>query len=176
VIDVVRIGWLTLAFMMLLSRVVFQVHGAAWMRAFLDGWQRGGVKRVWGAIALTYALFLCVVALPRLGDLRTLDVVLFFALLAILLADGAVNVLPAGFETFKDRMQRAWVSWRAGSGREGDHYLFTTVNVLLGIAAAGAAALVIAYRPASAALVAISIGAAVVLTVALMGASAPRGS
>jgi hypothetical protein len=174
-VDLIRVGWLTLAFMMLLSRVIFQVHGAEWMRAFLVRWQRGGVKRVWGAIALAYGIFLCVTALPRLGDVRPLDSVLLVALLVVLLADGLVNVLPAGFETFKDRLQQAWVARRRGSGREGDRYLFATVNALLALAAAGAAALVIAYRPIPAAVLVISVLAAVVLTVVLIGAAAPSG-
>ena len=175
VVDAMRVGWLTLAFMMLLSRIVFQVHGAEWMRAFLVRWQHGGVKRAWGAIALAYGVFLCVTGLPKLGTLRAFDVALLVVLLAVLLADGLVNVLPAGFETFKDRLQRAWVSRRRGTGKEGDRYLFATVNALLAIAAAGAAAVVIAYRPISAALVGIAAATAVVLTVVLIGAASPEG-
>jgi hypothetical protein len=80
-IDAVRAGWLTLAFMMLLSRVVFQAKGAEWMRGFLDGWQRGGVKRLWGVAALAFAGFLVAGAPSAAGELGTVDAVLLVALL-----------------------------------------------------------------------------------------------
>jgi hypothetical protein len=175
VVDAMRVGWLTLAFMMLLSRVIFQAHGAEWMRAFLVRWQRGGVKRVWGGIGLAYGAFLCITGLPKLGSVRAFEVALFVVLLVVLFADGLVNVLPAGFETFKDRMQQAWVSRQRTTGRAGDRYLFATVNALLALAAAGAAAVVIAYRPISAAVIAIAVASAVLLTVVLIGAVAPGG-
>jgi hypothetical protein len=44
--------------MMLLSRIAFQLAGARRMRDFLDGWQRGSVKRVWGLATLAFAAFL----------------------------------------------------------------------------------------------------------------------
>ncbi len=52
VVELMRAAWLTLAFMMLLSRLVFQAAGAVRMRAFLDAWQGGAVKRAWGCAAL----------------------------------------------------------------------------------------------------------------------------
>ena len=171
VVDVMRAGWLTLAFMMLLSRAAFQLAGPVWMRSFLDGWKRGGVKRVWGATALAYAIFLAIVAASKLGDLSAGDCALLGALLLVLVGDGLVNVLPAGFDTFKDRVQRAWVARRAGTGKEGDRYLFATVNALLALAAAAVAAVVIAYRPIDARLVALAAAIAAVLTAALVVAS-----
>ncbi len=44
-VDAMRIAWLTLAFMMLLSRAAFQAAGPLRMRSFLDSWQAGRVKR-----------------------------------------------------------------------------------------------------------------------------------
>ena len=166
-----RGGWLTLAFMMLLSRIIFQAAGPARMRAFLDGWQSGGVKRVWGAATLCFALFLVVLAASDFGRLSSFDVLLLVALLVVLVADGLVNVLPAGFETFKDRLQRAWVARHRGSGREGDRHLFATINALLALASAAVAAVVLAYRGFDTAMLAIAVAIALVLTPALLGAS-----
>ena len=146
-IEVVRGGWLTLAFMMLVSRVVFQAAGPTRMRAFLDGWQGGSVKRVWGAASLCYAALLAVAGASTFGQLSGFDRVLLAALLLVLTADGVVNVLPGGFETFKDRLQQAWVARQRATGREGDRYLFATVNALLALASAAVAAVVLFYRP-----------------------------
>ena len=165
--ELVRFGWLTLAFMMLLSRLVFQARGPAWMRAFLDGWQVGGVKRLWGVVTLAFALVLVAGALLYDG-LSGLDIVLLVALAVVLVADGSVNVLPAGFETFKDRMQRAWV---ARTGRTGDRGLFGTVNLLLAAGSVAVVALVLLYRPVEWATVAWAGVAAVVLTAVLITAS-----
>jgi len=170
-VDTMRGGWLTLAFMMLLSRIAFQAAGPLRMRSFLDGWQSGGVKRVWGGATLCFAVFLLAAAVSAAGDLSALDLVLLVALLAVLVADGFVNVLPSGFETFKDRLQEAWVARRRGTGREGDRYLFTTVNALLAAAAVAAAGVVIAYRPIDASLVVVAALLAFVLTAVLVGAS-----
>lgn len=171
VVDAVRFGWLTLAFMMLCSRLVFQALGPAGMRSFLDGWQRGGVKRLWGTLSLAFAAFLVAGAASAHDGLGTFDLVLLVVLVGILVADGLVNVLPSGFTTFKDRMQRAWVSRHRGSGREGDRYLFGTVNAFLAIAALTAAVVVIAYRPIAAGLVVLSAALAVSLTAPLIGLS-----
>jgi hypothetical protein len=180
VVDGMRAGWLTLAFMMLLSRVVFQAAGAARMRAFLDGWQRGGVKRIWGATTLAFALFLVAAAIAAPAELRTTDAIFLAALLGVLVADGLVNALPAGFETFKDRLQRAWISRTRGTRRGTDSYLFATVNALLAAASMGVAATVILYRPIRVELITIAAGAAIVLTAALISASVftapPRNS
>jgi hypothetical protein len=168
VVEAVRAGWLTLSFMMLLSRVVFQVAGPVRMRAFLDGWQSGSVKRLWGVLGLLYALFIVAAGLSVQGGLTTLDIVLLVVLVLVLLADGLVNVMPAGFETFKQRLQRAWVRRQRTTGREGDRYLFGTVNALLALASLGMATLVLLYRPIEAETVTIAAGLAVVLTTALI--------
>jgi hypothetical protein len=151
-VALVRTGWLVLTFAMLFSRFLFQARGAEWMRAFLDEWQEGRAKRAWGAVALAYAALVAVGALTLDGDLDTLEWILLGLLLAVLLADGLVNVLPAGFRTFKDSVQEAWVR-RRGTG---DDRLFLAGNVALGFAAAAMAAVVIAYEPIAPATVAIS--------------------
>jgi hypothetical protein len=168
-IEAVRGGWLTLCFMMLLSRVVFQAQGAERMRAFLTGWQQGGVKRVWGSLTLAYAGVLAIAAASSIGKFGAFDLALLAALWAVLLADGSVNVLPAGFETFKDRMQAAWV--RRNPDRADDRHLFGTVNALLALASAGAAAVVLAYRPVEWPTVAAAAAVAVTLTGGLIFAS-----
>ena len=164
-----RGGWIVLTCLMLFSRVVFQAVGAERMRAFLNDWQDGGVKQLWGATSLLFAVVLAAGALTTDGGLRTLDWILLAALLAVLAADGLVNVLPAGFRTFKDRMQSAWVSRHRGTGREGDRHLFGTVNALLAVAAGSALALVIGYRPVELWAVALAAAIALVLLAALIG-------
>jgi hypothetical protein len=170
-VELARGGWLTLALMMLLSRVVFQVHGVVWMRAFLDRWQTGGVKRIWGAVSLVYATLLVAGLAVHHGPLTAGDDLVLATLLAVLAADGAVNVLPAGFTTFKDRLQRAWVARTRGTGREGDRHLFGTVNALLAAGAAGVAAAVLLYRPPNAVTCSAAAAAAALLTATLIGAS-----
>jgi hypothetical protein len=170
VVDATRAAWLTLALMMLLSRIVFQAAGPRRMRAFLDGWQSGSVKRVWGLAALAFAVFLALSAATARGGFGAFDVVLLGTLITVLAADGAVNALPSGFETFKDRLQKAWVR-RAGPGREGDAHLFATVNAVLAAASLAVAAVVLAYRPIHATPVVAAVVAAVVLTPALIAAS-----
>lgn len=168
-IGLVRGGWLVLTFAMLFSRFLFQARGAAWMRAFLDEWQEGAAKRAWGAVALAYAAVVVVGALTLEGDLSTLEWILLGLLLAVLLADGLVNVLPAGFRTFKDSVQEAWVRRRgAGTAAAGDERLFLAGNVALGVAAAATAAVVIAYEPISPWLVLGAAAGALVLIAALV--------
>jgi hypothetical protein len=171
VMDVTRVGWLVLAFMMIISRVVFQAAGPAWMRAFLDGWQTGRVKRVWGAASLTFVALLTGAAVSGDRSFSTFDAVLAVMLVVVLLADGLVNVLPAGFTTFKSRLQDAWVRRNRGTGREGDPYLFGVVNALLAVGSIAMAVVVIAYKPIDLALVAGAVGIAVVVTVTLVWAS-----
>jgi hypothetical protein len=169
-VDLVRVGWLTLTFAMLLSRFLFQAAGPARMRAFLDEWQAGRAKRAWGAAALTYAGVIVVGALTVEGDLSGLEWVLLGLLLAVLLADGLVNVLPAGFRTFKDSVQEAWVRRRgAGTEAAGDARLFAVGNLALGLAAAAMAALVIAYAPIALSTVAIALALSMLLIAALVG-------
>lgn len=174
VIELMRGGWIVLTCLMLLSRIAFQLVGAVRMRAFLNEWQAGGVKRLWGAASLAFAGVLLAGAVTVKGDLRALDWILLVALLAVLVADGLVNVLPAGFRTFKDRMQSAWVARNRNTGREGDRHLFGTVNALLALAAGAALAVVLTYRPAEPRTVALSVPTAVVLLVLLVGPTLRR--
>ena len=164
-VDLVRLGWLTLTFAMLLSRFVFQAAGPVRMRAFLDQWQEGRLKRWWGAVTLAYALVLAVGALSHDGDLTALEWALLVLLLGVLVADGLVNVLPAGFRTFKDSVQEAWTRRRRG----GDDRLFLAGNIALGLAAAAMAALVIAYEPIEVTTIALALGLSVLLIAALVG-------
>lgn len=168
-IALVRGGWIVLACLMLLSRLVFTVVGAVRMRAFLDAWQTGGTRRIWGAASLAFAAVLAAGALAVEGDLRALDWILLGALLAVLVADGLVNVLPAGFREFKDRLQAAWVARTRGSGREGDSHLFGTVNALLALGSAGVLVLVLAYRPFEPWAVAATVALSLVLLAGLVG-------
>lgn len=140
-IELMRGGWIVLACLMLSSRVIFQAVGAVRMRAFLNEWQDGTTKRLWGAASL---------------------------LLAVLLADGLVNVLPAGFRTFKDRMQAAWVARARGTGREGDRHLFGTVNALLAAGSVAVLAVVLGYRPVQPATVAVAVAVAAVTLAVLV--------
>ena len=168
-IGLVRGGWLVLTFAMLFSRFLFQARGAAWMRAFLDEWQEGRAKRVWGAVALAFAALVVIGALTLEGRLSTFEWILLALLLGVLVADGLVNVLPAGFRTFKDSVQEAWVRRRgAGTAAAGDERLFLAGNVALGVAAAAMAAVVIAYEPISPWLVAAAAAGALVLIAALV--------
>src|SRR2546425_63354 len=155
--------------MMLISRVVFQAQGPERMRAFLNGWQQGGVKRVWGGATLAYAVFLAVTVAFAVDSFSAFDLALLAALWAVLLADGSVNVLPAGFETFKDRMQAAWV--RRNPDRAGDRHLFGTVNAVLALLAGGAAAVVLLYRPVNWWTVCAAAAVAALLTASLISAA-----
>jgi hypothetical protein len=171
VVEMARAAWLTLAFMMLLSRVIFQAAGAERMRAFLDGWQRGRVKRVWGAATVSFAAFLAAGAASARGSFEALDITLVATLVTVLGLDGLVNVLPTGFETFKDRLQHAWLRRAGGTSWEGDSRLFGTVNALLAAASAGVAAAVTVYRPIATQTVLVAVVAATVLTCGLIIAS-----
>jgi len=156
-----RGGWIVLACLMLFSRAVFQAAGDERMRAFLNEWQDGRVKRTWGAASLLFAALLAAGALTASGGLRTLDWILLGALLAVLVADGLVNILPTGFRTFKERLQTAWVAQHRGTGRENDRHLFGTVNALLAIGSLTTLAVVIGYRPVELWAVALAVAIAV---------------
>jgi hypothetical protein len=164
-----RGGWIVLACLMLFSRVVFQAVGPERMRGFMNDWQDGRVKRIWGATSLLFAAVLAGGALTAGRGLDTLDWILLGVLLVILVADGLVNILPAGFRTFKDRMQAAWVARHEGTGREGDRHLFGTVNALLALAAVAALAVVIGYRPVEPWAVALAVVIALVLLLLMTG-------
>jgi hypothetical protein len=167
VVAAMRAGWLALTGMMLLSRVVFQAAGAERMRAFLDGWKEGTTRRWWGACSLLFAAALVAGAIAT--GVGGFDLVLLVLLVAVLVADGLVNVLPAGFRTFKDEVQERWVRRHAGTTRAGDAHLFGTVNLLLAVAAGAVAAVVVAYAPIRAGTVAAGVVAALLLTPLLLG-------
>jgi hypothetical protein len=166
-----RVGWLTLAFMMLLSRIAFQAAGPARMRAFLNRWQRGRAKRAWGAASLGFAAFVLATVVVAGGGLTAFETVLLAGLLSVLVADGLVNVLPRGFGAFKERLQREWVTRHEGTGRESDRHLFGTVNAALAVASAAVAALVALYRPIAAGAVALAAVLALVLTAVLIAST-----
>lgn len=170
VVVAMRGGWLTLCFMMLASRVLFQAAGPARMRQFLERWASSRVKRAWGAASLAFAALLAAAAAPLADELETLDLVLLAGLVLLLLADGLVNVLPAGFHTFKDSVQKRWVQRHAGTGRAGDRDLFAVGNAVLALLAGGAAALVALYRPLAPGLLVLALALTAVLTPILLGA------
>jgi hypothetical protein len=174
VVEVARGAWLTLALMMLFSRLAFQAAGPVRMRAFLDRWQSGSTRRAWGTVSIAFALVLAVLSVPSLGDLGTNDLVVLGSVLVVLLADGSLNVLPSGFETFKSRLQERWVARHRGTGRTGDRHLFATVNAFLAAASISVAAFVLAYREIVWETVIVAAVLAVVLTSVLIGASSRR--
>lgn len=167
-IELMRGGWIVLACLMLFSRVIFQAVGAVRMRAFLNDWQDGTTKRLWGAASLLFALVLAAGALSVGDELDGRDWILFGLLLAVLLADGLVNILPAGFRTFKDRMQAAWVARHRGTGREGDRHLFGTVNALLAAGSVAVLAVVLAYRPVEPWTVVLAVAIAIAMLAVLL--------
>jgi hypothetical protein len=174
VVAAMRAGWLALTGMMLLSRAVFQAAGAERMRAFLDTWKDGTTRRCWGACTLLFAAVLVAgSAATRVGGF---DLLLLGVLVAVLVSDGLVNVLPAGFRTFKDSVQERCVRRHAGTERAADRHLFGTVNLLLALAAAAMAALVVAYAPIAAGTVVVGVGAALVLTPLLLGLAVREGA
>ena len=163
-VELMRGGWIVLACLMLFSRVIFQAVGAVRMRAFLNEWQDGTAKRLWGAASLIFAAVLAAGALSAGDGPEASDWILLGLLLAVLLADGLVNVLPAGFRTFKDRMQEAWVARHRGTGRERDRHLFGTINALLAAGSVAVLAVVLSYRPVEP----WTIGLAVAISIAVL--------
>ena len=168
VVIAMRGGWLTLCFMMLLSRVLFQVAGPVRMRRFLDQWARSRVKRVWGALSLAYAALLMAGAVASVGGLTVLDLVLLGALVVVLVADGLVNAMPAGFTTFKDSVQQRWVRRNRNTEQTGDRDLFSIGNLVLALLAGGTATLVALYRPLEPELLWVALALTALLTPALL--------
>jgi hypothetical protein len=173
-VPTVRAVWLVLTGMMLVSRVLFQAAGAARMRSFLDVWKVGRVRQCWGAVSLALAATVVVLLVRDRRDLDAIDWMLALLLVAILVADGSVNVLPSGFTTFKDRVQSAWVK-RNRDARAGDSRMFGVVNLGLAIAAATMFAFAVLYRSASVELVAGATAAAVIVTPLLVGLALAEG-
>jgi hypothetical protein len=174
-IPTIRGLWLLLTGMMLVSRVLFQAAGAPRMRRFLDVWKVGRVRQYWGAVSLVLAVIVVTLIVRDRDLLDARDWALGSLLVAVLVADGAVNVLPSGFDTFKDRVQAAWVRRNAGTTRADDSHLFGVVNLGLAIAAGAMFAFVTFYRPASALLLVGAVAAAAVLTPLLVGLGLAEG-
>ena len=169
VVAAMRVGWLTLCFLMLISRVLFQAAGAARMRGFLELWAASRVKRAWGVVSLAFAAVLVASSVRVAGELGRFDLLLLGALVLVLVADGLVNVLPAGFHTFKDSVQERWVRRHAGSERAGDRDLFAVGNLILAVLAGAAAAAVALYRPLETGSLLLALGLAAGLTPLLLG-------
>lgn len=164
---VVRTAWLTLCGMMLVSRVVFARRGPAGTRAFLDLWRVSPVRRAWGVTALTLAGGVVVVLLgDRAGSGRA-DRLVAWSLVATLVADGALNVTPSGFTTFKDTVQQRWVAAHP-DGAGDDRSLFAFGNAVLGIASVATASGVARYRPLPRWCAALATTAAAIVTPALV--------
>jgi hypothetical protein len=171
-IATMRFLWLLLTGMMLVSRALFQTAGPVRMRSFLDLWKVGRVRQAWGGLSLGSAVLVAGLAWVDHATLDWRDTMLVVLLVAVLLADGTVNALPAGFTTFKDRVQAQWVRRHAGTGREGDRHLFGVVNLGLALAAGAMAAVVILYRPVSGRLLLWASLTAVTLTPAMVALAA----
>lgn len=174
-VDLARAGWLTLVVMMLLSRVLFQFVGADEMRRFLKHWASSRTKRIWGVVALAYAAAVIGTSAFSDSDLSFSDSLVCGSLVLVLVVDGTVNVLPAGFQTFKDSVQAAWVGRMGERGRGGDEDLFTTINAALAVASLAAGAIVVLYSAIDVWIPITAVAGGVLLTfILLLGASAER--
>jgi hypothetical protein len=171
VVDLLRFGWLTLAGMMGLSRIAFQVAGPVRMRAFLDGWKQSRTKRVWGAILATFGLVLMGKAAVSMRSLSLADRLLFALFEIVALGDSLLNLLPGSFSRFKEELQNQWVRRQPDASRHSDRELFGTVNLLLGLASALVAGLVACYRPRAPHLLPLASVTACLLTGALIAAA-----
>ena len=171
VVTAVRVGWLTLTGMMLVSRIAFQWAGPVRMRAFLDRWKRSTTKRWWGLSALVCGIGVLMAGGFVWSELGTADVVLFVSLVGVLVGDGLLNALPGSFGEFKVRMQDAWVRRQRDPSKRDDRALFGTVNLLLGCTSLLVAALVVLYRPIAVETVGFSLLLAVLLTGILITAA-----
>lgn len=174
VVLVIRVSWLVLCGMMLFSRFVFQAAGPVWMRAFLETWKTSVTHRAWGWAAFLFGVGLAATVVGDWGAFNSLDRALAVGLVAILAADGLLNLFPAWFGHFKERMQSAWVKRNAGE-RASDAHLFGTVNFFLGLASTAVGALVYLYRPLEARwLLWSGVIAAVVMTVLILACRAEQ--
>jgi hypothetical protein len=146
-ITTVRVAWLVLCGMMLFSRFVFQAAGPVWMRGFLDRWKVSRTHRLWGIAACLFGLTVLVGVIGLWSELAWIDRSLTILLILILGADGLLNVMPAWFGHFKERMQEAWVQKHGRSEKASDKHLFGVVNCLLGLASLAMAIFVYWYQP-----------------------------
>ena len=167
----VQVTWLVLCGMMLFSRFVFQAAGPVWMRTFLDGWKVSVTHRAWGILALIYGVGIASCALGVWSSLRWIDVAVLVPLIAVLCADGLLNLLPSWFGHFKERMQDSWVKRHGQTGRASDEHLFGTVNFALGMASFAVAAAVYRYRLLSGRWLLASVVIATAIMVILIAAS-----
>ena len=165
-----QLSWIVLCAMMLVSRFAFRREGPVGMRAFLDAWKVSLTHRVWGVAAGLWGVVLGALTLRHWSALSWLDLVLVGSVVGVLCVDGLLNVLPTGFANFKERMQDAWVRRHEGTERASDEHLFGVVNLLLGVAATAVGFAVYAYRPVPWGGLVAAVGAAVLLTFALIGA------
>lgn len=152
-----QVGWLVLCGMMLFSRFVFQAAGPHWMRSFLDRWKYSKTHRAWGWTAFVAGLGLLGWAGSRWRSLDAVGASLLVALVAVLCADGLLNLFPRWFGHFKEKMQDTWVKRHQGTERASDKDLFGTVNFFLGAASIAAGVLVYLYRPLPLALLALAL-------------------
>lgn len=164
-----QISWLALCGMMLVSRFTFRREGPVGMRRFLDEWKTSRTHRIWGFAAGSWGLALGASAIRHWATLTAVDLLVVVSVACVLCIDGLLNVLPAGFANFKERMQDAWVRRHDGTERASDEHLFGTVNALLGLAAAAVGVAVYVYRPLPLVWLAATVGGAAILTFALIG-------
>ena len=68
-------------------------------------WKVGRVRQAGGGLSLGSAVLVAGLAWVDRVTLGWRDTMLAVLLVAVLLADGTVNILPAGFTTFEDRVQ-----------------------------------------------------------------------
>jgi hypothetical protein len=169
-VTAVRVGWLVLCGMMLFSRFLFQGAGPTAMRRFLDAWKGSRTHRAWGLGSLAFGAGLAASAARDWPGLGWADRAWASGLVAVLAADGLLNLVPSWFGHFKERMQDAWVR-RHGRGEAGsDRRLFGTVNLALGLASLAVGAAVALYRPLDPAWLGVSAALAAGLTLGLVGA------
>lgn len=170
-----QLSWLTLCGMMLVSRFVFRREGPEGMRRFLDAWKTSRTHRVWGLLAAAWGLVLGAGLVRDVGELGFGDLVVVASVVVVLCADGLLNLVPAGFSNFKERMQDAWVRRHEGTERTSDAHLFGTVNLALGVASLAVGVAVYAHRPPPMIHLAGVLALATVLTFALIQACRREG-
>jgi hypothetical protein len=174
-VTLLRGTWLTLAGMILCSRIAFQAAGPVRMRAFLDTWKASTTKRVWGGAALLWGVVLLVVAVQVAAQLSPIDAALLAPLVVVLVGDGLLNFLPGTFSQFKERMQDAWVRRQRDPRQAGDAALFGTVNLILAAASLVVAAIAVLYQPISLGTILAALVAALLLTAALVAGAVREG-
>lgn len=169
VLDAAHFAWLTLGFMMVLSRVAFQAAGPEAMRRFLDGWKRGRTRQVLGAAFLVIGAAFGVLMVLGWERLGWRGLVVVGPLVVVLVLDGLLNVVPSWFGHFKEIVQDRWVRHHGAGG--GDRRLFLVGNLVLAGLSILVMWLVIRSYPVHLWLILGAVAAAIVLTLGLMVAS-----